>query len=214
MPTRHHRAAVAIHRDRHPAMTTTTTSNGAGRRNLHSRPAGDGGLLAAPTKEPPKVFAPDGFFKTGDIGVMDERGYVKCRPQRRTWCSSPASTSTEQKWKTWSPAAPACWVRGDQRARRKIRQKRSRCSSSERPKPHRAAGARLLQSQPRRIQKSPKYIVFRADLPQNAVGKILRRARLRDLDKEGGVAARPNRVSATCHKTAHGCFCLRDTLCV
>ncbi|SAJ61115.1 long-chain-fatty-acid--CoA ligase [Burkholderia multivorans] len=28
-------------------------------------------------EETAKVMCPDGFFKTGDVGVMDARGYVK-----------------------------------------------------------------------------------------------------------------------------------------
>ena len=39
-------------------------------------PAGDGRLLAAPD-ETAKVMTADGFFRTGDVGMVDERGYFR-----------------------------------------------------------------------------------------------------------------------------------------
>jgi long-chain acyl-CoA synthetase len=41
-----------------------------------SRPAGDGRLLEPPD-ETAKVMTPDGYFRSGDMGFMDERGYTK-----------------------------------------------------------------------------------------------------------------------------------------
>jgi long-chain acyl-CoA synthetase len=46
------------------------------RRDLHPRPAGDGRLLEPPRRDR-QGHDPDGFFKSGDVGIMDERGYVR-----------------------------------------------------------------------------------------------------------------------------------------
>jgi long-chain acyl-CoA synthetase len=35
--------------------------------------------------ETAKVMTPDGFFKTGDVGMMDERASSKSSTARRTW---------------------------------------------------------------------------------------------------------------------------------
>jgi long-chain acyl-CoA synthetase len=64
--------------DRSPRSSTTTASRcrWATRRDRDPRPAGDGRLLEARRRNGQGHDA-DGFFKTGDIGIMDERGYTK-----------------------------------------------------------------------------------------------------------------------------------------
>ena len=46
-------------------------------RDLHPRPAGDGGLLEAPRRDREGDGRRTAGFATGDIGVMDERGFVR-----------------------------------------------------------------------------------------------------------------------------------------
>jgi long-chain acyl-CoA synthetase len=58
------------------ATTTATNCRSASRRICLRGPAGDGRLLEPPRRDR-QGHDPDGFFKTGDIGVMDERGYTK-----------------------------------------------------------------------------------------------------------------------------------------
>jgi len=47
-----------------------------GRRDLRQRPAGDGGLLE-PAGRDRECETSDGYFRTGDIGVMTPDGYTK-----------------------------------------------------------------------------------------------------------------------------------------
>ncbi len=74
---RHHRPADAV--DRNRASSTTTAIQ---------LPLGQAGEIAIRgpqvmagywnrPDETAKVMTPDGFFKTGDVGIMDERGFVR-----------------------------------------------------------------------------------------------------------------------------------------
>jgi acyl-CoA synthetase (AMP-forming)/AMP-acid ligase II len=46
------------------------------RRDLHPRPPGDEGLLAAARRDR-KVLGQDGFLHTGDVGIMDDKGFIR-----------------------------------------------------------------------------------------------------------------------------------------
>ena len=69
---RHHRPAPAVDRLSIRDDDGNEVPLGAARRDLRHGPAGDGRLLERPD-ETAKVMTADGFFRTGDIGVMDER---------------------------------------------------------------------------------------------------------------------------------------------
>ena len=50
---------------------------GRGRRDLRQGPAGDEGLLAEAARPMPQPSRPTAIFRTGDIGVFDEKGFLK-----------------------------------------------------------------------------------------------------------------------------------------
>ena len=133
--------------------------------------------------ETAKVFAPDGFFKSGDIGVMDERGYVKIVDRKKDMVLVSGFNvypNEVEEVVASCPGVMECAVIGvpDEKSGEAVKvfvvkkdpnlteqQVRDYCEAN-------LAG-----------YKKPKYVVFRADLPKTPVGKILRRE-LRDIDKK------------------------------
>jgi long-chain acyl-CoA synthetase len=133
--------------------------------------------------ETAKVFTTDGFFKSGDIGVMDERGYVKIVDRKKDMVLVSGFNVYPNEVEDVVASCPGvmeCAVIGvpDDKSGEAVKvfvvkkdpnlteqQVRDYCEKN-------LAG-----------YKKPKYIVFRADLPKTPVGKILRRE-LRDMDKK------------------------------
>ena len=133
--------------------------------------------------ETAKVFAADGFFKTGDIGVMDERGYVKIVDRKKDMVLVSGFNVYPNEVEDVVASCPGvleCAVIGvpDEKSGEAVmvfivkkdpalteQQVRDYCEAN-------LAG-----------YKKPKYVVFRADLPKTPVGKILRRE-LRDMEKK------------------------------
>ena len=92
------------------AMTTTTTSNRASPAKFCIRgPQVMAGYWQRPEDETAKVFAPDGFFKTGDIGVMDERGYVKIVDRKKDMVLVSGFNVYPNEVEDVVASAPACW---------------------------------------------------------------------------------------------------------
>ena len=57
--------------------------------------------------ETAKVMTADGYFKTGDIGVVDERGYFKIVDRKKDMILvSRASTCIRTRSRTWSRRSP------------------------------------------------------------------------------------------------------------
>ncbi|HEX7650385.1 MAG TPA: long-chain fatty acid--CoA ligase [Noviherbaspirillum sp.] len=132
--------------------------------------------------ETAKVMTPDAFFKTGDVGVMDERGYVKIVDRKKDMILVSGFNVYPNEIEAVVAAHPgvmecACIgvpdassgeavklfvVRKDQSLT--VEQLASYCKEQ-------FAG-----------YKKPKYIEFRNELPKSNVGKILRRE-LRDEKK-------------------------------
>jgi long-chain acyl-CoA synthetase len=129
--------------------------------------------------ETAKVMTPDGFFKSGDIGVMDDRGYIRIVDRKKdmilvsgfnVYPNEVEAVAVEH------PGVMECAVVGV---------------------PDKASGEAVMMYVVRKDPnltkdelmefcaknltgyKKPKYIEFRTDLPRTNVGKILRRE-LRD----------------------------------
>jgi long-chain acyl-CoA synthetase len=51
--------------------------------------------------ETAKVMSADGFFKSGDVGIMDERGYVRIVDRKKDMILVRASTSTRTRSNRW-----------------------------------------------------------------------------------------------------------------
>ena len=60
-------------------------------------------------EETAKVLTSDGYFRTGDIGVMTPNGSIKIVDRKKDRSSYPASTSIRTRSKMPSQAIPACW---------------------------------------------------------------------------------------------------------
>ncbi len=130
-----------------------------------------------------KAFTADGYFKTGDVGVMDDRGYFKIVDRKKDMVLVSGFNvfpNEVEEVVSSCPGVMECAVIGvpDDKSGEAVKvfivkkdpnlteqQVRDYCEKN-------LAG-----------YKKPKYIVFRADLPKTPVGKILRRE-LRDMDKK------------------------------
>ena len=133
-------------------------------------------------EETAKVMAKDGAFKTGDIGIMDERGYVKIVDRKKDMILVSGFNVYPNELEEVVAGCPGvleCCAIGvpDEK-------------SGEVPKVFVVKRDSALTEQAvldycrKNLTgyKMPKYIEFRADLPKTPVGKILRRA-LRDEKK-------------------------------
>jgi long-chain acyl-CoA synthetase len=133
--------------------------------------------------ETAKVMTPDGFFRTGDIGVMDERGYVKIVDRKKDMVLVSGFNVYPNEVEDVVASCPGvleCAVIGvpDDKSGEAVKVfvvKKDPNLTEQQVRDH--CDANLAG------YKKPKYIVFRADLPKTPVGKILRRE-LRDMDKK------------------------------
>jgi long-chain acyl-CoA synthetase len=131
--------------------------------------------------ETAKAMTPDGFFKSGDIGVMDERGYVKIVDRKKDMILVSGFNVYPNEVEDVVAACPGvleCAAVGvpDQNSGEvvKVFVVRKDESLSERDVIEYAA-------QHLTGYKKPKFVEFRAELPKTNVGKILRRE-LRDAE--------------------------------
>ncbi len=135
--------------------------------------------------ETANVMTPDGFFKSGDIGVMDERGYVKIVDRKKDMILVSGFNVYPNEVEDVVAACPGvleCAAVGvpDQNSGEVVKVfvvKRDK-GLSERDVMEYAA-------QHLTGYKKPKYVEFRPDLPKTNVGKILRRE-LRDEELKRG----------------------------
>ena len=137
--------------------------------------------------ETAKVMTSDGFFKSGDIGVMDERGFVKIVDRKKDMILVSGFNVYPNEIEAVVAAHPSVLE----------------CACIGVPDANSGEAVKLFVVRKDRTltveqlmdycreqftgYKKPKYIEFRDELPKTNVGKILRRE-LRDEKKEKQVA--------------------------
>jgi long-chain acyl-CoA synthetase len=129
--------------------------------------------------ETAKVMTPDGFFKTGDIGIMNEQGYVKIVDRKKDMILVSGFNVYPNEVEEVVMAHPgvlevACVGVPDEHSGEAVKLyvvKKDKGLSKE----------DLLEYCKEQLTgyKRPKFIEFRETLPKTNVGKILRRE-LRD----------------------------------
>jgi long-chain acyl-CoA synthetase len=132
--------------------------------------------------ETAKVMTPDGFFKSGDIGVMDERGYVKIVDRKKDMILVSGFNVYPNEIEAVVAAHPgvlecACVGVPDANSGEAVK------LFVVRKDPALTADELMNYCKEQFTgYKKPKYIEFRDELPKTNVGKILRRE-LRDEKK-------------------------------
>jgi long-chain acyl-CoA synthetase len=129
--------------------------------------------------ETAKVMTPDGFFKSGDIGRMDERGYVKIVDRKKDMIiisGFKVFPNEIEDVVASHPGVLECAAVGvpDEKSGEAVMLFVVRRDKSLTKEKLAADLAKVLTG-----YKRPRYIEFRDDLPKTNVGKILRRE-LRD----------------------------------
>jgi acyl-CoA synthetase (AMP-forming)/AMP-acid ligase II len=125
--------------------------------------------------ETAKVMTADGFFRTGDIGVIDERGHFRIVDRKKDMILVSRLQRVPQRGRG---RAHADARRAGMRRRRHPRRQGRRGGEGG----HRQEGPGADRSRVRSFceanltgYKRPKVVEFRPDLPKTTVGKILRR---------------------------------------
>jgi long-chain acyl-CoA synthetase len=130
-------------------------------------------------EETAKVMTAGGFFKTGDVGVMDERGYVKIVDRKKDMILVSGFNVYPNELEAVVSAHPgvlevACIGVPDEHSGEAVK------LYVVRKDPALSAEALMAYCKDNLTgYKKPKYIEFRDELPKTNVGKILRRV-LRD----------------------------------
>jgi len=131
--------------------------------------------------ETANVMTPDGFFKSGDIGVMDARGYVKIVDRKKDMILVSGFNVYPNEVEDVIAACPGvleCGAIGvpDENSGEVVK-----VFVVKRDKELTADDVMRYAAQHLTGYKKPKYVEFRAQLPKTNVGKILRRE-LRDAE--------------------------------
>ncbi|MCJ7994997.1 long-chain fatty acid--CoA ligase [Rhizobium cremeum] len=129
--------------------------------------------------ETAKVMTPDGFFRSGDMGMMDERGYVKIVDRKKDMILVSGFNvypNEIEEVAAMHPGVLECAAIGvpDEHSGEAVKLfvvKKDPALTEAELKTHCAENLTNY--------KRPRYIEFRAELPKSNVGKILRRE-LRD----------------------------------
>ncbi len=132
--------------------------------------------------ETAKVMTPDGYFKSGDVGIMDEHGYVKIVDRKKDMILVSGFNVYPNEVEAVIAAHPgvlecACVGVPDEHSGETVK------VFVVRKDPSLTAETLMAYCKEQFTgYKRPKYIEFRDELPKTNVGKILRRA-LRDETK-------------------------------
>jgi long-chain acyl-CoA synthetase len=133
--------------------------------------------------ETAQAMTPDGFFKTGDIGIMDERGYTRIVDRKKDMILVSGFNVYPNEIEAVVAAHPgvlecACIGVPDEHSGEAVK------VFVVRKDPNLTVETLMAFCKDNLTgYKKPKYIEFRDELPKTNVGKILRRA-LRD-EKQG-----------------------------
>lgn len=130
-------------------------------------------------EETAKVMSADGFFRSGDMGLMDERGYVKIVDRKKDMILVSGFNvypNEIEEVAVMHPGVLECAAVGvpDEHSGEAVKLfvvKKDQALTIDELKAHCAANLTNY--------KRPRYIEFRTELPKTNVGKILRRE-LRD----------------------------------
>jgi len=129
--------------------------------------------------ETEKVMTPDGFFKSGDIGIMDEQGYIRIVDRKKDMILVSGFNVYPNEIESviaTHPGVVECAAVGvpDERSGEAVKVFVVRKDPS-------LTAEQLMEFCKQNFTgyKKPKYIEFRDELPKTNVGKILRRE-LRD----------------------------------
>ena len=128
--------------------------------------------------ETAKVTTSDGFFRTGDIAVMQPDGSLKVVDRIKDMVLVSGFNVYPNEVEEVLAALGRAGGGGDRRARRALGRDGGRLHREEGRQPERGRPARLLQGPPDRLQ-DPAPGRLRDSLPKTPVGKVLRRE-LRD----------------------------------
>jgi long-chain acyl-CoA synthetase len=137
--------------------------------------------------ETAKVMTPDGFFKSGDIGIMDERGYTKIVDRKKDMIIVSGFNVYPNEIESvvaMHPGVLECAAIGvsDEKSGEAVKVFVVKKDPA-------LTEADLMEFCRQQLTgyKKPKFIEFRDDLPKTNVGKILRRE-LRDSAKPAAQA--------------------------
>jgi long-chain acyl-CoA synthetase len=129
--------------------------------------------------ETAKVMTPDGFFKSGDIGIMDERGYIRIVDRKKDMILVSGFNVYPNEIEqviTTHPGVVECAAVGvpDEKSGEAVKVFVVRKDPA-------LTIEQIMEFCRENLTgyKKPKYIEFRDELPKSNVGKILRRE-LRD----------------------------------
>ena len=129
------------------------------------------------------AFTPDGYFRTGDIGQLDERGFLKIVDRKKDMVIVSGFNVFPNEVEAVATACPgvlecACIGVPDEKTGEALRLYVVRAAGTAPPvdADHIAAHCRAALT----AYKVPRQIVFVEALPKSSVGKILRRE-LRDM---------------------------------
>jgi long-chain acyl-CoA synthetase len=142
--------------------------------------------------ETEKVMTPDGFFKSGDVGIMDTRGYTRIVDRKKDMILVSGFNVYPNEIESVIASHPGvveCAAVGmlDEKSGEAVKVFVVRKDPA-------LTVEQLMEfcKQNLTAYKKPKFIEFRSELPKSNVGKILRRE-LRDAP---AVAAKPPAMSA------------------
>jgi long-chain acyl-CoA synthetase len=137
--------------------------------------------------ETAKVMTADGFFRTGDIGIMDEKGQVKIVDRKKDMINisgfnvypNEIEDMAVQHPGILEAAAIGIHEGSGEAVKLYVVKKDPNVTEQD---------IRKFLSEHLTNYKRPKYIEFRADLPKTNVGKILRRALREEHDAKRSAA--------------------------